>query len=131
MLQLFCRVKLEDKETGKKQEVEIIERECLIDDFCFDEEGRAWFAQNTGNTVAVRAQSEGEWKVLVVGEGREVAGATACAFGRGEEGESRKNLYVVTTGGMANPFEGKVDGGRVVVVDTSGVEERLVGISGV
>lgn len=116
MQQTFCRIKF--GEDGN--EVEVLERDCLIDDFCFDKDGKAWFAQNAGNSISVR---DLEGKVMVVGNGREVAGATACAFG-----SSGDDLFVVTTGGLANPFEGKVEGGRLITIDTRRVGENLKGL---
>lgn len=126
----FCRVGIHALGQGGGQgEVEVLVRDVLVDDFCFDGEGNVWLATNILNTVAVVRVGEG-WvmkgteKEVVTVVGSEdkltVAGGTACQFGRkkGEDGDEHV-LYLVTTGGLAAPIKGsEVEGGKLIGVDT-------------
>ncbi|KAH8883319.1 hypothetical protein GQ53DRAFT_882924 [Thozetella sp. PMI_491] len=114
---LFCRVKIH--EDGKAAgEVEILYQGLIGDDFCFDRNGNAWITQNPLNTVTVAKASTGLVTVAGKIDRLEIAGATACQFDRRSGNEHM--LYVVTSGGLAGPVNGKdVEGGKISVIDTS------------
>ncbi|CZR67663.1 uncharacterized protein PAC_17562 [Phialocephala subalpina] len=108
---------------------EILASDIIIDDFCFDKKGNAWVTTHSDNTVAVIKPKGGVWAagenqvVTAIGKVDEmtVAGGTACHFGRGEG--SGHVLYLTTTGGLSAPVGGdKVEGGKVVAIDTSKFE---------
>jgi hypothetical protein len=115
--QLFCRIKID--EGGKPVDaVEILERDLLIDDFCFDKRGNAWVTEHGLNVLGVVKSAGG----VVVAAGSvdklTVAGGTACQFGRTTA--DADILYFVTTGGMSAPVNGsEVEGGKVVAIDTA------------
>jgi hypothetical protein len=120
----ICRVKIDGN--GKAEgEIEVLEENTIVDDFCFDARGNAWLAMNVMNTVGVVkglgvGKGENEGSVLIAAGGKEeltVAGGTACHFGRGEG--DKHVLYLVTTGGLAAPVDGEFEGGKVVAIDTS------------
>ncbi|KAH6723665.1 hypothetical protein DL95DRAFT_447912 [Leptodontidium sp. 2 PMI_412] len=113
----FCRVRIDEyaKAVG---DVEVLERDTLVDDFVFDDQGNAWLAQNVMNVIGVRKDTGGVVMVAGAADQLTVAGATSCQFGRTEE--DRNILYVATSGGLAAPINGTVvEGGKVVAVDTS------------
>jgi hypothetical protein len=125
---IFARLRVgDDGMVVGNGEVEILRTELLGDDFCFDAEGRAWIAGNVENTVSVVKvgdETSGEKEVMIaVGKADEftVAGGTACQFGRGKD--DTHILYLVTTGGMASPVNGVVEGGKVVGIDTKTFDE--------
>jgi sugar lactone lactonase YvrE len=112
----FCRILI--SASGEAAgDVEVLARECLIDDFVFDGNGNAWLAQHGLNRASVLTK-DGR---LIVVAGKEdelsIAGATACRFGRREV--DKEVLYCVTTGGLSAPVDGVTEGGKVVSVDTS------------
>jgi sugar lactone lactonase YvrE len=114
---LFCRIKIDEegKPTGS---VEVLERDILIDDFCFDNHGNAWLTQHGLNVLGVVKAAGG----VVTAAGRldklTIAGGTACQFGR--TSSDADILYFVTTGGMSAPVNGtEVEGGKVVAIDTA------------
>jgi sugar lactone lactonase YvrE len=115
--QLFCRIKI-DGEGKAAGTAEILERDIVIDDFCFDKHGNAWVTEHGLNVVGVVKASGG----VVTAAGRidklTIAGGTACQFGR--TSEDADILYYVTTGGLSAPVNGtEVEGGKVVAIDTS------------
>lgn len=122
----FSRVGIdEEKQVG---DVEVLVRDCLVDDFCFDKNGNAWLATNVLNTVAVIRVGESwdvkeEKEVLTVAGAEDeltAAGGTACQFGRktGLDGDEHI-LYMGTTGGLAAPIKGsEVEGGKLIGTDT-------------
>jgi hypothetical protein len=115
--QLFCRVEIneEGKATGP---VEVLERNLLIDDFCFDKDGNAWLAQHAVNVLGVVKAGGGAVTAAGSIDKLTVAGGTACQFGRTPE--DADILYFVTTGGMSAPVNGtEVEGGKVVAIDTA------------
>jgi len=113
--QLFCRVKID--EDGKTHgDPQILETETLVDDFVFDKKGNAWLAQHGLNVVGVVKAGGGVITVAGKADELTIAGSTACQFGR--KGD-RDILYVVTCGGLSAPVDGKMEGGKVVAVDTS------------
>jgi sugar lactone lactonase YvrE len=114
----ICRIKI-DKRGVAIGKAEVLEENVLVDDFVFDKKGIAWLTTNPMNTVVVMTKM-GEGGVTVIGGKNEltVAGGTACQFGRLQSDEHI--LYVVTTGGLVSPVDGdKVEGGKIVAIDTS------------
>ena len=96
------------------------------DDFCFDSDDQnvLYVTGNVSNIVSkVKLSSDNpslSAPETLVGDplGLEMAGATACAFGRGPS--DRRILYVVTCGGVAAPIKGETfEGAKVVAVDLS------------
>ncbi|KUJ10203.1 uncharacterized protein LY89DRAFT_690005 [Mollisia scopiformis] len=118
--QLFCRIKIDDH--GKiVGEAEIVTKDILVDDFVFDKKGNAWMMTHSNNTVVV-VKTDGSL-VTAAGELNEmtVAGGTAGQFGRRED--DQHILYVTTTGALSAPVGGdKVEGGKIVAIDTSKFE---------
>lgn len=114
--QTFCRIAISS--AGEPAgETEILARDCLIDDFVFDREGNAWLAQHNLNCVSVIRKDGCVVQVAGKGDSLDIAGATACQFGRGEQ--DKKVLYCVTTGGMSAPVDGKKEGAKIVAINTS------------
>jgi hypothetical protein len=116
-----------DKNTGRCVEgsLEVVAEGFTGDDLAFDVRGSMYVATNPAQTVmkldgiglfkenAGDKKEELERTTILGGEEKEeTAGPTAVAFGRGEE--DREALYVVTTGGIINPVNGKVELARVV-----------------
>ena len=115
-MKYFCRIKI-DEDCKAIGTTEILAKECLIDDFIFDKKGNAWLAQNTLNTVGVVKVDGGVVTVAGHMDKFDVAGGAACQFGKTPEDEH--TLYVVTTGGLAAPVKGEMEGGKVAAVDTT------------
>jgi hypothetical protein len=113
--QLFCRVTID--EDGKAHgDPQILETGTLVDDFIFDNKGNAWLAQHALNVIGVVKVGGGVITVAGKTDELTIAGSTACQFGRkGDE----HILYVATCGALSFPVDGKVEGGKVVAVDTS------------
>ena len=101
----FCRVPVEETACTATGPVEVVGQGFLQDDFCFDGEGAAYVVTNPTNTV-VKVTGVGAEAVVVAGDSHslELAGGTACAFGRTEA--DAKTLYVSTAGGLAMPVNG-------------------------
>ena len=120
-----------DKNTGRCVEgsLEVVAEGLTGDDLAFDVSGSMYVATNPAQTVmklggiglaeeAGNKKGKVERTTILGGEEKEeTAGPTAVTFGRGEEG--MKALYVVTTGGIVNPVNGKVELARVVRVDVA------------
>jgi hypothetical protein len=120
-----------DNNTGRCVEgsLEVVAEGFTGDDLAFDVRGSMYVATNPAQTVmkldgigfkenAGDKKGELERTTILGGEEKEeTAGPTAVAFGRGEE--DREALYVVTTGGIINPVNGKVELARVVRVDVA------------
>lgn len=93
----------------------------MADDFTLDQKGNAWLATHSNNTIVV-VKTDGSL-VTVAGKLNEltVAGGTACQFGRGKD--DGHILYVTTCGGLTAPVDGdKVEGGKIIAIDTSKFE---------
>ena len=113
--QLFCRVTI-DEDGEAHGDPQILETDTLVDDFCFDKKGNAWLAQHGLNVIGVVKVGGGVITAAGKADELTIAGSTACQFGRkGDE----HILYVATCGGLSAPVDGKMEGGKVVAVDTS------------
>ncbi|KAH8647696.1 hypothetical protein BX600DRAFT_443049 [Xylariales sp. PMI_506] len=94
----------------------------IFDDFNFGADGTVWVATNANNTIlAATGEGQRQKVVAAVGgsESTSVEGVTAVVFGRTPA--DKHVLYAVTSGGLAAPINGTLDGpGKVVAIDTSG-----------
>lgn len=101
----------------------VVNATTFIDDFAFDQHGRAWVATDAGNTLIVVPNTDNEnstyWTVDGSATSTLMEGSTSCAFGRGRD--DRHILYVTTNGGLTAPINGTaLEGGKIVAVDTRG-----------
>lgn len=116
MRETFYRVPVgEDfKATGA---VEAVATGFPQDDFVFGADGTAYVATHGANTV-VKVAAGSKEGIAIAGnfESLEVAGCTACAFGRRKE--DGKVLYVATAGALSMPVKGELtEPAKVVAVD--------------
>jgi hypothetical protein len=112
---LFCRIAI-DEDGNPHGDPEILETETLVDDFVFDTKGNAWLAQHGLNVIGVVKVGGGVITVAGKADQLTIAGSTACQFGRKGDTDT---LYVVTCGGLSAPVDGKVEGGKLIAIDTS------------
>ena len=114
---LFCRLPIGAgaKATG---EVEVLASGFVPDDLAFDTDGSALIAAHPQNMVVKVLPGSSE-VITVAGkvDSLEIAGGTACAFGR-KAGEHRV-LYVVTAGAVSSPVNGETEPGKGVAIDLS------------
>lgn len=93
--------------------------EVFMDDFAVGKDGVVWVTTNAGGLVKAVGSDGGVATVAGKKGSLEVAGPTACAFGRGND--DKEVLYVVTTGGLGGGVDGGLkEGGKIVGVDTNG-----------
>jgi hypothetical protein len=114
--QTFYRVQV-DKETAVPTgEFEVVASGFTADDFTFDTEGSAYIVTHPINTVIKIVPGSAE-VVTIAGksDSMEIAGGTACAFGR--RSNDFKTLYVVTAGGLAMPVNGETEPAKVVAIN--------------
>ena len=115
--QIFARVPV-DAEITATGPVEVLASEIFGDDFALTEDGTAYVTAHPTNMV-VRVSPGGEVVVLAGSPTSfDVAGATACAFGRGEK--DKNVLYVSTSGASAVPIAGEFEPAKVVAVTLKG-----------
>jgi hypothetical protein len=113
--QTFYRV-LVDKETATPTGAfEVVATGFTADDFTFDSEGSAYITTHPLNTIIKLAPGSTE-PVTIAGktDSMEIAGPSACAFGR--RSNDSKTLYVVTAGGLAMPINGEIEPAKVVAI---------------
>ncbi|KAK0718571.1 hypothetical protein B0T26DRAFT_752483 [Lasiosphaeria miniovina] len=91
----------------------------MQDDFCLDEDGTAYVTTHPMNTVVKVAAGSSEGEVIAGNlESLELAGSTACAFGRGSN--DKRTLYVSCAGALAAPVKGEqVEPAKIVAIDLS------------
>lgn len=87
----------------------------MPDDFCFAEDGTAFITSHPTNMVFRTVKGGGVMRIAGDLKDWEVAAATACAFGKGEE--DRGTLYVCTAGANVVPIDGKTEGAKVVAFE--------------
>lgn len=110
----FLRVAI-NKDGTIKGEIELVEKDCIIDDFAFDSEGTVYLTSHLFNSVYT-ITSDGKRNTIAGGPtDRDVAGTTACPFGKGDA--DKEVLYVTTNGGMSMPIEGEVGPGRLLRIE--------------
>jgi len=115
--QSLSRVEI-DCDANPVGEVETVAEGFVTDDFTLKEDGTAFVVTNVNNTV-IRVEPDGEWAVVAGSEDSlEVAGGTACEFGRREE--DRDVLYVVTGGAVLFPVNGVSEPAKVVGIHFEG-----------
>jgi len=87
-----------------------------FDDFAIDDDGTAYVATGTGNSVTM-ITPDGKVKVIAGSlNSTEIASPTSVALGRAPE--DRRTLYVTTGGGLEGPINGTVIlGAQLVAVD--------------
>ena len=115
----FTRVKIGQDGTARGA-YEVVSTPGLLDDFRFDPEDSedgtpiAWATTDPGN-VLKRIKADGS-AVTVLGALNDtaIAGNTACVFGKGKS--DTRILYVATNGGIVNPVNGFIEGGKVIAV---------------
>ncbi|KAI9159008.1 putative hetero-Diels-Alderase [Paramyrothecium foliicola] len=115
-----------DEKLQAKGPAETLAVGIVPDDFCFDEEneGVLFITGNVSNVVSKVTLREGTQlptrpETFAGGPMElDVAGATACAFGRGPQ--DKRPLYVVTCGGSGVPVKGEiVEPGKVVAINVN------------
>jgi hypothetical protein len=109
----FYRV-LVDKDFKELKKAESIATGFMQDDFVLAEDGTAYVVTNPLNTV-LKISPDGS-VLNVAGEfsSMDVAGGTACAFGRSQE--DTNTLYVVTSGALALPVDGNTEPAKIVKI---------------
>ncbi len=114
---LFCRLPI-DASAKTAGQVEVLAKGVVPDDLAFDTDGSALIMAHPQNIV-VRVLPGSSEVITVAGkaDSLEVAGGTACAFGR-KDGEHRV-LYAVTAGGLSSPVNGETEPAKVVAIDLS------------
>jgi len=128
--ELFCRVQITRSSSGYEiGEIETLATGIFGDDFTLDKFGNAWITQDPMDQITlVIGDGTRKGEVITVAgalNSATVAGGTMCAFGRTEE--DKEILYVVTNGGLANPPNGVVVGGKVLALDTTGFLAEVLG----
>lgn len=88
---------------------------ALGDDFALDQAKNAWIA--TASNTLVKVSLDGKQTIIAGGEDSQVLkGCTSATFGMGRGRD--KELYITTSGGLADPALG-IEGGGVYSIDTS------------
>jgi putative intracellular protease/amidase/sugar lactone lactonase YvrE len=126
---LLIRIPLAENSTPGAPEVFL--SNVNLDDFAFDVRGNLYGATHVYNSV-IRISPEKQIVTIAKAE-QGLAGSTALAFGRGENGSlqgevrsSRTSLYVTTNGGMSLPLPTGVEPAKVVRLDI-GIEGFVLG----
>ena len=113
--QAFYRVPV-DKDAKSAGSVEKIAGGFGCDDFVFDSDGTAYIVTHIQNTlITVSPGSEDAVTIAGKKDTLEIAGGTACMFGR--KGDDARKLYIVTCGGISMPVNGKIEPAKVISVD--------------
>ncbi|RFU34148.1 hypothetical protein B7463_g2232, partial [Scytalidium lignicola] len=101
--------------------VEVLARGFLTDDFAFGPNGEDVYITTHGSNTIVKVHIKdgglNQAAVEVAGDKGtlELAGGTACAFGKGKD--DTQVLYVVCAGALSMPVDGKVEPAKVVAVN--------------
>jgi len=101
-----------DSSGEPRGELEILQKDILIDDFTFDSERSVYLTTHPFNSL-VKLSADGTRRRIAAGPNEAIfAGPTAAAFRRTET--DRTALYVVTDGGIINHVGVRVGPGRIV-----------------
>jgi sugar lactone lactonase YvrE len=92
------------------------------DDLALDVEGSAYITTHIENAL-VRLRPDGE-RCVLAGPEQGMAGCTSCAFGTAPD--ERTSLFVLTTGGVVQPYRGVPQPAKLVRLEV-GVRGRTVG----
>jgi hypothetical protein len=121
--EIFARVAINADGTKKADtKVEILATGIFGDDFTIDRDGNAWIAADPVNTL-YRVTLDGKVTIVLgspTGGRGVVAGITAARFGVTQK--DRDILYLTSNGGIPSLVnEGTIVGGRIMAVDTKGL----------
>jgi len=111
----FFRVPVDPASAKPTGPIETVASGFAVDDFAFDADGAAYIVTHPQNTVVKVAPGSSE-AVTIAGkaDSLELAGGTACAFGKGA-GDAR-TLYVVTAGALAVPVNGEIEPAKLAAI---------------
>lgn len=119
--EILLRVPLQNGRVPQDVQVDVVAQHLRGDDLALDSAGNLYVTNHTRNTLT-RVTPNGN-AAVIAGPAQGMAGCTACAFGT--RPEDRTRLYVTTTGGMIEPFEGVVQEAKLVRLDV-GVAGREI-----
>ena len=108
---------------GEAGRLEIVAERLRADDFAFDEDGALYLATHPAQSL-MRLAPDGR-RTTLAGSEQGMVGATAVAFGRGED--DRHSLYVTTTGGVLTVPDDKLEQAKLVRVDVGRPGHALLG----
>jgi sugar lactone lactonase YvrE len=102
---------------------EPIAERLRADDFAFAESGATYIATHVAQSV-LRLDADGT-RTTIARPAAGAVGSTACAFGRAPG--DRQALYVTTNGGLALPYEGKLQCAKLLRLDVGEHGQQLPG----